>query len=167
MTTNRQHIQQYIRNFDFKRLFVDELGWDNLHEQPLTISFENQTFLLHPLVEKRGFKVYLCNPNAQGKIPPDSVLRKIEREVTRYAYEHLIIYVDAAKEKQVWQWVKREQGARSAPRLNRYHKGQSGELLAQKLEKLAIALAEEDKLHMADVVGRVAKAFDVTRCAYQ
>jgi hypothetical protein len=139
------------------------LGWDNLHEQPLTVSFENQTFLLHPLVEKRGFKVYLCNPNARGKIPPDSVLRKIEREVTRYAYEHLIIYVDTAREKQVWQWVKREQGARSAPRLNRYHKGQSGELLAQKLEKLAIALAEEDKLHMADVAGRVAKAFDVER----
>ena len=60
--------------------------------------------------------------------------------MTRYAYEHLIIYVDAAREKQVWQWVKRESGARSAPHLNRYHRGQSGELLAQKLEKLAIAL---------------------------
>jgi hypothetical protein len=28
------NIQHYIRDFDFKRLFVDELGWDNLHEQP-------------------------------------------------------------------------------------------------------------------------------------
>ena len=67
MATNRQHIQHYIRDFDFKRLFVDELGWDNLHEQALTVSFENQTFLLHPLVEKRGFKVYRVLKKALSK----------------------------------------------------------------------------------------------------
>src|SRR6266436_8779890 len=101
MATNRQRVQQYIRDFDFKRLFVDELGWDNLHDQPLTISFENQSFLLQPLVEKRGFKVYVCSPDVQGKIPANSLMSKIEHEVTRYAYEHLIIYIDAAREKQV------------------------------------------------------------------
>ena len=132
MATNRQRVQQYIRNFDFKRLFVDELGWDNLHEQPLTLSLENQAFTLRPLVEKRGFKVYLCEPGVQGKIPANPLMSKIEHEVTRYAYEHLIIYIDAAREKQVWQWVKRRQGAKSASRLNRFQKGQSGELLAQK-----------------------------------
>lgn len=91
------------------------------------------------------------------------ILRKIEREVTKHAYEHFIIYVDAAKQRQVWQWVKREQGKPLAPRLNRYYKGQSGELLAQKLEALAVRIDEEDKLHMAEVAGRVAKAFDVER----
>jgi hypothetical protein len=60
-------------------------------------------------------------------------------------------------------WVKREQGKPLAPRLNRYYKGQSGELLARKLEALAIAIDEEDRLHMAEVAGRVAKAFDVER----
>ncbi len=163
MATNRQQIQQYIRDFNFQQLFVHELGWDHLNEPPLTIPCDGQTYTLRPLVEKRGVKVYVCDPDAQGKIPADPILRKIEREVTRHAYEHFIIYVDAARRRHVWQWVKREQGKPLAPRLNRYYKGQSGELLAQKLEVLSIAIDEEETLHMTEVAGRVAKAFDVER----
>jgi hypothetical protein len=36
-------------------------------------------------------------------------------------------------------------------------------VLAQKLEVLAVSIDEEDKLHMAEIAGRVAKAFDVER----
>ncbi len=163
MAENRQQIQRHIQDFNFRKLFVNELGWDHLNEPPLTVLCDGQAYVLRSLVEKRGVRVYVCDPDAQGKIPSDPILRKIEREVTKYAYEHFIIYVDAAKQRQVWQWVKREQGKPLAPRLNRYYKGQSGELLAQKLEVLTIAIDEEDKLHMAEVAGRVAKAFDVER----
>lgn len=104
---------------------MNELGWDHLYDPPLTIPCDNQTYTLRPLVEKRGVRVYVCDSDAQGKIPSDPTLRKIECEVTKYAYEHFIIYVDAAKQRQIWQWVKREQGKPLAPRLNRYYKGQS------------------------------------------
>src|SRR5437667_7071667 len=133
-TTNRQKIRQCLRDFNFKALFVEELGWDNLNEHPLLIPVDGTTYVLRPLVEKRGVKVFVCDPDIEGRIPAERVLRKIEREVTRYAYEHFIIYVDATRENQVWQWVKREEGKRLAPRMHRYHAGQSGELLAQKLE---------------------------------
>src|SRR6266700_6288224 len=162
-TTNRQKIRQCLRDFNFKTLFVEELGWDILNERPLMIPVDGSTYVLRPLVEKRGVRVFVCEPNAEGHIPADGVLRTIEREVIRHAYEHIIIYVDAARGNQVWQWVKREQGKRLASRLHRYHKGQSGELLAQKLERVVIGLEEEARLHMAEVAGRVAKAFDVER----
>ncbi len=134
-----------------------------LNEHPLVIIIEGVTYVLQPQVEKRGVKVFVCDPDTEGKIPTDGLLRKIEREVTSHAYEHVIIYVDAAKGHQVWQWVKREQGKRLVSRMHRYHKGQSGELLAQKLERLAIGLEEEERMHMAEVAGRVARAFDVER----
>jgi hypothetical protein len=95
MATIRQQIQQYIQDFDFKKLFKNVLGWDNLNEPPLAIPCDGQIYFLRPLVEKRGVKVYVCDPDAQGKIPSDPLLRKIEREVTKHAYEHFIIYVDA------------------------------------------------------------------------
>ena len=73
------------------------------------------------------------------------------------------INVDSAREHQVWQWVKREQGKRLVSHMHRYHRGQSGKLLAQKLERLAIGLEEEEHLQMTEVAGRVARAFDVER----
>src|SRR5260221_1318200 len=110
ITTNRQRIQQHLRAFNFKALCVEELGWDILNEHALAITVEGVTYVLRPLVEKRGVKVFVCDPDAEGKIPTDGSLRKIEREVTHHAYEHFIIYMDAARENQVWQWVKREEG---------------------------------------------------------
>src|SRR6266567_3292719 len=117
-TTNRQKIRQCLRTFDFKTLFVEELGWNILNEHPLLIPVDGTTYVLRPLVEKRGVRVFVCDPNAEGHIPADGVLRKIEREVICYAYEHFIIFVDAARENQVWQWVKREQGKRLVSRMH-------------------------------------------------
>src|SRR6266700_3822690 len=162
-TTNRQKIRRCLRDFNFKALFVEELGWNILGEPPLMIPVEGTTYVLRPLVEKRGVRVFVCEPDADGHIPADAVLRKIEREVIRYAYEHFLISVDEAREHQVWLWVKREQGKRLASRMHRYHRGQSGELLAQKLENLSIGLEEEERLQMTEVAGRVARAFDVER----
>jgi uncharacterized caspase-like protein len=161
--TIRQKIQQQLRDFNFKALFVDELGWDILNEHALAITVEGVTYVLRPLVEKRGVKVFVCDPDADGKIPTDGSLRKIEREVTHHAYEHFIIYMDAVRENQVWQWVKREEGKRQVSRMHRYHRGQSGELLAQKLERLVIGLEEEELVHMAEVIRRVADALNKER----
>jgi Eco57I restriction-modification methylase len=164
MAPDKQRIQRYLKAFDFTALFIEELGWDYLREPPLYITLDGQhTYTLRPLVEKRGVKVYVCDPNSQGKIPDDPTLRKIEREVTRHAYEHILIYVDAAKDNQVWQWVKREPGKPLAPHYNRLHKHQSGELLAQKLQAVAFEISEEERLNTLAVSGRVREAFDVER----
>ncbi len=163
LTANTQRIQHHLKTFDFKNLFVEELGWDILKEPPLSITIDTHTYTLRPLVEKRGVKTYLCDPDQQGKIPDDATLRKIEREVTKHAYEHILIFVDAARENQAWQWVKRETGKPLAARYERLHKQQSGERLAQKLSRLAFSIREEEQLLTATVSGRVRSAFDVER----
>jgi hypothetical protein len=163
MSPDKQRIQQYLKAYDFTTLFREELGWDTLKEAPLAIPVDGQIYILHPLVEKRGFKVYLCSPTTQGQMPASAVMRQIEREMTKHAYEHLIIYTDAAREEQGWQWVKREPGNPSASRLYRLHKGQSGELLSQKLLSLAFSIEEEDRLGTATVAARVRQALDTER----
>ena len=117
MAPDRWRIQQCLKAFDFRTLFIEELGWDTLREAPLALGVDGQSYTLRPLVEKRGFKVYICSPDAKGQVPASATMHTIERELTRHAYEHLIIYVDAAKQNQAWQWIKREPGKPSASRL--------------------------------------------------
>src|SRR5260370_36991692 len=101
MAPDKQRIQRYLKAFDFTALFIEELGWDYLREPPLCITLDGQhTYTLRPLVEKRGVKAYACDSNSQGKIPDDPTLRKIEREVTTHAYEHILIYVHPANDNQ-------------------------------------------------------------------
>ena len=163
VTGDTQRIQHYLKAFDFKNLFVEELGWDILKEPPLSITIDAYSYTLRPLVEKRGVKAYICDSDQQGKIPADATLRKIEREVTKHAYEHILIFVDTVRENQAWQWVKRETGQPLAARYERLHKQQSGERLAQKLSRLAFSISEEEQLLTATVSGRVRSAFDVER----
>src|SRR6266568_5860972 len=163
MLPDKQRIQKYLKAYNFTTLFREELGWDTLKEAPLALGIDKQIYLLRSLVEKRGFKVYTCSPNAQGHLPTSATMRQIERELTRHAYEHLIIYVDAAHESQVWQWVRREPAKPLASRLYRLHKGQSGELLSQKLLALAFSIEEEDRLGTTLVAARVRQALDTER----
>ncbi|MGB8346567.1 MAG: DNA methyltransferase [Ktedonobacteraceae bacterium] len=160
---DKQRIQQHLRAFDFRKLFVEELGWDNLGGAPLPIAIDGYTYFLQPLVQKREFKVYTCGPDAGGGLPDSAAMRTIERELTRHAYEHLIIYADAAHTQQAWQWVRREPGKAAASRLYRLHSNQSGELLAQKLQALAFSIAEEAQLGTAAVAARVRSALDTER----
>ncbi len=158
MQANKQRIQQHLKDFTIRQLFVEELLWDVLREKPFPIVFDNQSYTLRPLVEKSGVKVYLCDPTTQGRIPAAPILQKIERELTKNAFEHIIVYVDAAKENQVWQWVKREKGKTPRPRYSRMHKGKTGDLLSQKLTEVFFAIEEDPGT--TEVIGRIEKAFD-------
>ena len=162
MAADKQKILQYLKTFNFQDLFVEELGWDYLYEPLPPIFCQERAYTLRPLVEKSDVKVYLCDPDPQGCIPDEGLLRQIDREVTKYAYEHIVIYVDAARENQVWQWVRRERGKPLAYRVNRWRKNQSGELLAQKLMALEFEFDGSDPTTV-DVAKKVDQAFNVER----
>ena len=118
---------------------------------------------MRPLAEKAGFVIYLCSPDVSGGVPPYPVRRKIEGDVAKLAFEHLIIFVDAAMTTQVWQWVKRESGTPAVCREHAFRAGQSGGPLLQRLRALAFSLDEEVGLSIPVVTNRVRQAMDVER----
>jgi hypothetical protein len=98
--------RQLLKDFDFKRLFIEELGWEK-HASPLDVIVEGRSYRLSAVAHKRGFAAYVCEPGADARIPDYATRRKIDRQVAKSAHEHLIVYVDAEKSSQVWQWVKK------------------------------------------------------------
>jgi hypothetical protein len=156
-------IRHSLQTFDFKSLFVQELGWEK-HSGTLPITADGKTFSLQALAEKRGMQVFECPAPAADAFPDYALRRKIERQTAKLAHEHLIIFTDPARTVQTWQWVRREPGRPLACREHTFQKGQPGDSLIQKLQYLAFDLEEEERLGgIVEVTGRARQAFDVER----
>ena len=163
MAADIQSLRPYLEDFDLTGLMVEELGWNHHRDAPVTVSAGGEDFLLSPVAEKAGFAVYRCGPNANGAVPPQSVRRQIETQVVQVNFEHMIIFVDAAETRQVWQWIKRESGRPPAIREMRYDRGQSGTALLQRLRGIEFTLEEEGNLGITDVIPKVLQSLDVER----
>ena len=159
MTLNVTRVSHFLRDFKLGKLFVEQLGWDH-YGVKLPIEVDNQQFTLQGFAEKRGVQVFECSPDGSGKIPERAIRQKIDRQVTQSAYEHLIVYVDAARTEQLWQWVARAPGKPAAYRESTFGKGQSGESLVQKLSHIYFALSEDEAIDLAGVSQKLGDAFD-------
>ncbi len=155
-------VREYIKSFNFTKLFIEELGWDR-YANRRDVAIDGQVFNLASLAQKKGMVAFSCDPGTDGQPPDHATRRKIERQVSKSVHEHLILYVDNSKTIQIWQWVKREPGKPTACREHIYHQSQDGEALVQKLRAIAFSLAEEESLTIVDVTRRARKAFDVER----
>ena len=160
MTLSVSRIQHYLKSFKLEKMFIEELGWDR-HFGKLLIEVDGTSYTLSAVAEKRGIQIFTCVPDADGQIPDYATRRKIEKQVTKSAYEHLIIFIDNAKTMQIWQWVSRQPGLRAAYRehcyLPAHHPGES---LIQKLTSITFTLSEEEGLDITGVAFKLRDAFD-------
>jgi hypothetical protein len=156
MVIDRKKASNYLKQLDFRSLFIEELGWDYAANQEISITIDGQDFQLEQIAQKRGMVVYGCK-----EIPDYGMRTKIDKEAVKYSREHFIIYYD--HQMQVWQWVKREHGKPIARREQKVYENQSGEALLQKLDAIAISLAEEERITLPDVTRRTSKVFDVDK----
>ena len=164
MQINLRETRQYLKESDFENLFTQQLGWDN-HTQTLNIPIDETEYTLTAIAEKRGMVVFECPATgADGRIPDYATRRKIQKQVAKSVHEHFIIYTDAEKTTDIYQWVKREQGKPDACREHRYNRDEhSGESLIQKLQAIAFTFEEEEQLTLFEVTGRVGAAFYAER----
>jgi hypothetical protein len=161
MAINQARIKQYIKDFNFKDLFIDELGWNRVpRTQPLNIEAGGNQYTLNLLTEKSGFQVFACELAENEALPDANVRLKIERRLTPLAAEHLIVFIDATRITQLWQWAKREPNLPIKLYKETYTRGGSGERLAQKLAQLAFSIEEEMRgITVTEVAGRTRQAF--------
>ncbi len=166
MTINFRRTRQYLEAFDFKRLFAEELGWSRHNGRPTTVEADGTGYRLTPVAELGGMAVYTCEAQTADGVPPVSLRKKIDKQVSKLAYEHIIIFVDHARTQATWLWVKRVPGETARPREHTYHKGQPGDSLLQKLAGIAFKIEDldaEGQISITKVGGAVKKSFDVER----
>ncbi len=125
--------------------------------------FGDDFISLEPIAEKKGVRILLVPPLKDGSIMPSDERKKLEKAVTPLATEHLLIFVDKAKTRQVWQWTSRLPGKPVRHRELTWEKGRSNELLLQKLTAIAFTLDEEEGLDITGVVQRLRDNLDRDR----
>lgn len=156
MAISKKEFTQYIREFKFKELFND-MGWEK-DKTSQSVTVDNVAYSMQGLAEKRGFKILLCQaPN--GLIPEYPIRKKIETKVTKLFQEHLIIYVDAKNQDQVWQIVVRQIGKPTKVSETTYRVTQDPELLYQRSAGIIFELDEEEKITIVDVTQRITENF--------
>ena len=164
MPASIEELRPPLQAFAFQRLFVEGLGWNHYTTEPVSIHVDDREYSLKPVTEKAGFVVYQCDSADDDSIPPYPIRRKIESQIAKRAFEHLIIFLDADRTTQIWQWVKRETGKSPACREQQFHAGQGGQPILQRLRNIAYSLEDEAMgVGISDVTDRVRKAFDVEK----
>ncbi len=167
MSLNRDEFRNLAKNFNFTELFLT-LGWDTVkYENKLKVDDVN--YNLKGIVQKRGFIVISCTSG--NGFPDANTRKKIDKQITRHFYEHLIIFNDS-KSRQVWQLATRQPNKPIQVREITYYTHQDPEQLYQKLKDLLFTLDEEDKIGLADVKSRISEQFNqnaekVTKKFYQ
>ena len=164
MPVSIEELRPHLQGFDFPGLFVEGLGWNNYASGTVPVHVDGRDYALEPVAEKAGFAVYRCDSRVDNNIPQYPVRRKIEAQVARRTFEHLIIFTDPGRRAQVWQWVRRERDRPPACREYAFTAGGSGDPILQRLREVAFDLEDEARgIGISDVTSRVGRAFDVEK----
>ncbi len=159
--------RQLLQDFDFRRLFVEELGWNNPPHALKPADAEAKggiPFRRTPIAVLSAIHVFEVS-TPSGAIPDARTRAAIHAAVSTLAAENLLIFTDAARTQSLWYWVKREAG-KSRPRDHLYVKGQPGDLFLSKLAALVVDISELDakgNIPLTDVARRLKNALDVER----
>jgi hypothetical protein len=159
MNLDTDVVKKLLRSFEFEPLFI-ELGWDHLEVHPVDITVDRETHQLKPVAQKRGVQVYVCWAD---RIPGAVLRHKIDSRLTHNVHEHLLIFAETGKSRQVWQWVAHEAGQPHFFRSFDWRKGQAGNILTQRLAEIAIPINDEESIDLTLVIHRLKDAFDRDR----
>ncbi|MBO9128007.1 DNA methyltransferase [Rhizobium sp. 16-488-2b] len=162
MDFNADGAKKLLEQFEFGKLFIEELGWDR-HSANLSIATSNATFALKAVAEKRGMVAWVCQAPVGQQIPDRATRKKIEIQVAKTTLEHLIIFIDGKRAEQIWCWARREAGKPASVPEHFWYAPSGNRGFLQKLEAIAFSLAEESTLTLVDVTARARAAFDVER----
>lgn len=166
MALNVPRTRELLQNFDFPRLFIEELGWSNpAARQPVKCELSTKTLQLTytrtPIAQLAG--VAVLEIKCGDGIPDAKARAAIQKQVSEQHIENLLIFLDSARSQSLWYWVKR-QGNKSHPRDHLYVKGQPGDLFLGKLAGMVVDISEldaEGNIPVLEVANRLKAALDV------
>ncbi len=171
---NLERTRNLLQAFRFTDLFIEELGWNEVAQQPpQTCVVDEVTYQSQPIAELGGVVVFELvaseDGSQEGTIPDAKGRQAVHSQISQQYHENLLIFVDAADEskrgRSVWIYIPHRRGGEpSYPRTHTYVKGQTGDLFLSKLKALYVDLIDLDEagnLSVLEATGRLKAALDI------
>ena len=162
MTLNLERARQYLRSFNLRALFIQDLGWDR-PAADVTIRLDDRDLVLQAVAEKRGVAILLCPPNTDGTLPDRAQRRKVDFQVAKAVFEHLILFSDGSHTHLLLQWVRRQRNKPITSREVVFIAGQKEEAFLQRLQQIGFTLDEEEGLTIVRVTDLIGHALDIEK----
>lgn len=154
-----------LADFDFSKLFIEELGWSQpASRQTVPMVYKDAGFTRRQLAQLAG--VMVLEVTAQdGRIPDAKIRAALHKEISALHHENLLIFVDERRTQSLWYWVKRQDGKASA-RDHIFVRGQPGDLFLSKLNSMVFDISDFDEagnVPLVEVADRLKEALDIER----
>lgn len=166
--------QKHLSAFDFPRLFVDVLGWN---QAPASARGWTDDGATHHAFSRRmeaelGGVAVLQVVAAEGW-PDEAIRAAVWKHLSQQHTENILIFTDGRERasQSQWYWVKRGRDEatgrpRNTPRRHDYFRGQPVDLFASKLQAMVVELSELDaagRMPVLEAARRIQAALDVDK----
>ena len=102
MAINVNHMRDCLRQFDFQRLFVEELGWSQpLNRQAVSFAVKDNQFFRRQVAQLAGVVVFEVTAE-DGLIPDAQTRAAVHREIAKHHHENLLIFLDQSHTQSLW-----------------------------------------------------------------
>ena len=166
--------QKHLSAFDFPRLFVDVLGWN---QAPASLRAWQDDGTTHHAFARRMVAelggVAVLQVVATEGWPDEATRSAVWKHLSHQHAENILIFTDrreSASQSQ-WYWVKRGRDEATGkpkltPRRHDYFRGQPVDLFASKLQAMVVELSELDasgRMPVLEAARRIQAALDVDK----
>ncbi len=163
MALNVENARNLLQGFDFKTLFIEELGWNNpKNKNAFPFQTKEGQFYRKAISELSGATVYEITTD-DGTIPDSKIRDVISKEIQKINFEHILVFIDKNRTQTIWRWLKK-QDKKSLSREHYFAAGQTGDAFIAKLSGLLVDIAELEKdITITDVAKKIQNALDLEK----
>ncbi|MCL6259284.1 Eco57I restriction-modification methylase domain-containing protein [Aquiflexum sp. TKW24L] len=162
---NIEHTRKALQSFDFKKLFIEELGWSNpSSNKAINETIKEIAISRKPIAELSGAVVFeITTPT--GEVPEPTQRLAIAKEIQKQHFEHVLIFIDSDRKQSIWHWLK-NQDKKVVSREHFFFRHQPGDGFIAKIASLVVDISEFDRegnIAIAEVATRIKSALDIER----
>lgn len=153
----RNVFNQYIKENDFRGLFITEMGWNRFKGQAdmMPIELDGIAYRMTSIAERNGFQIIVCPVNA---IPTTTICRKIDYRLRRNANDYICIFFLPNSEHHLWIAPVKTVEKRDIVTVE-YETAEKADFLFSKVDALSFSLDEVTTI--VDVKERIQGTFAV------